>query len=42
LAEQFNFEDLLRPLRYQLRSTFYDLYYKQQSVRVYDQEVASF
>ncbi|QNH60873.1 TolC family protein [Hymenobacter sediminicola] len=42
LAEQFNFEDLLRTLRYQLRSTFYDLYYKQRSVRVYDLEVASF
>ncbi|QJX48161.1 TolC family protein [Hymenobacter taeanensis] len=42
LAEQFNFEDLLRTLRYQLRSTYYDLYYKQQSVGVYDKEVASF
>lgn len=42
LVEQFNFEDLLRTLRFQLRSTFYDLYYKQQSVGVYDKEVASF
>ncbi|TGD82330.1 TolC family protein [Hymenobacter wooponensis] len=42
LVEQFNFEDLLRTLRYQLRSTYYDLYYKQQSVGVYDKEVASF
>ncbi|UOQ67852.1 TolC family protein [Hymenobacter volaticus] len=42
LAEQFNLEDLLRTLRYQLRSTYYDLYYKQQSVRVYDLEVTSF
>ncbi|WP_179225440.1 TolC family protein [Hymenobacter mucosus] len=42
LVEQFTFQDLLRTLRYQLRSTFYDLYYKQQSVSVYDQEVASF
>ncbi|HEX8425569.1 TolC family protein [Hymenobacter sp.] len=42
LVEQFTFEDLLRNLRYELRSTFYDLYYKQQSVSVYDKEVASF
>jgi cobalt-zinc-cadmium efflux system outer membrane protein len=42
LVEQFNFEDLLRTLRFQLRSTFYDLYYKQQSVSVYDKEVLSF
>ncbi|WP_022823563.1 TolC family protein [Hymenobacter norwichensis] len=42
LVEQFTFQDLLRTLRYQLRSTFYDLYYKQQSVGVYDKEVASF
>ncbi|WP_045686920.1 TolC family protein [Hymenobacter sp. AT01-02] len=42
LVEQFTFQELLRTLRYQLRSTFYDLYYKQQSVSVYDQEVASF
>ncbi len=42
LVEQYSFEDLLRTLRFQLRSTFYDLYFKQQSVGVYDQEVASF
>ncbi|SET13729.1 TolC family protein [Hymenobacter actinosclerus] len=42
LVEQFTFDDLLRNLRYQLRSTFYDLYFKQQSVGVYDMEVASF
>lgn len=42
LVEQFSFDELLRTLRYQLRSTFYDLYYKQQSVSVYDQEVRSF
>lgn len=42
LVEQFNFEDLVRTLRFQLRSTFYDLYYKQQSVGVYDKEVVSF
>jgi len=42
LVEQFNFQDLLRQLRYQLRTTFYDLYFKQQSVAVYDKEIASF
>ncbi|WP_426491121.1 TolC family protein [Hymenobacter sp. 102] len=42
LVEQFTLQDLLRTLRYQLRSTFYDLYFKQQSVGVYDKEVASF
>ncbi|MBD2715064.1 TolC family protein [Microvirga sp. STR05] len=42
LVEQFNFEDLLRTLRFQLRSTFFDLYYKQQSVLVYDKEVNTF
>ena len=42
LVEQFNFQDLLRTLSYQLRTTFYDLYYKQQTVAVYDQEISSF
>ncbi|MBX0290209.1 TolC family protein [Hymenobacter sp. HSC-4F20] len=42
LVEQFTFEDMLRTLRFQLRTTFYDLYFKQQSVGVYDMEVASF
>ena len=42
LVEQFNFQDLLRTLSYQLRTTFYDLYYKQQTVAVYDQEIGSF
>lgn len=42
LVEQFTFQDLLRTLRFQLRSTFYDLYFKQQSVAVYDRETASF
>jgi cobalt-zinc-cadmium efflux system outer membrane protein len=41
-AEQFTFQDLLRNLRYQLRTSFYDLYYQQQSLRVYDQEISSF
>ena len=42
LVEQFNFQDLLRTLSYQLRTTFYDLYYKQQTVAVYDREISSF
>ena len=42
LVEQFNFQDLLRNLRYQLRSTFYDLYYKQQTVGAYNREINSF
>jgi cobalt-zinc-cadmium efflux system outer membrane protein len=42
LVEQFTFQDILRQLRYQLRTTFYDLYFKQQSVAVYDKEVNSF
>lgn len=42
LAEQYSFQDLLRTLRYQLRSSFYDLYFRQQSLRVYDHEIASF
>ncbi len=32
------FEDLLRTLSYQLRSAFYDLYYQQQALDVYEQE----
>jgi len=42
LVEQFNFQDLLRTLSYQLQTTFYDLYYKQQTVAVYDREITSF
>lgn len=42
LVEQFNFQDLLRNLSYQLRTTFYDLYYKQQTVSTYDREIRSF
>jgi cobalt-zinc-cadmium efflux system outer membrane protein len=33
------FFDVVRTLTYQLRSTFYTLYYNQQSVAVYDQEM---
>ncbi|HEX8349739.1 MAG TPA: TolC family protein, partial [Hymenobacter sp.] len=42
LVEQFNFQDLLRNLRYQLRTTFYDLYFQQQTLGVYDKEITSF
>ncbi|OON65852.1 hypothetical protein B0919_23350 [Hymenobacter sp. CRA2] len=42
LAEQFTLQDLLRTLRYQLRTTYYDLYFKQQSLRVYDRQIAEF
>lgn len=35
------FYNLLRTLKYQLRSTFYSLYYNQQSLSVYDQEIAA-
>jgi outer membrane protein, heavy metal efflux system len=42
LAEQYNLQDLLRTLRFQLRTTFYDLYFKQQSLRVYDRQISEF
>lgn len=35
------FTDLIRTLSYQLRSTFYNLYFNQQSIGVYDQEIAA-
>ena len=41
VVEQFNLQELLRNLRYQLRSTFYDLYYRQQTLRLYDSEISS-
>lgn len=41
VVEQYNLQDLLRNLRYQLRTTFYDVYFKQQTLKVYDTEVAS-
>lgn len=40
MAEQ-EYADLLRNLRFQLRNTFYRAYYNSQSVKVYDQEIAS-
>lgn len=42
LVEQYNLQDLLRTLRYQLRTAFYDLYYKQRTLAVYDTEITSF
>ncbi|RZK89932.1 MAG: TolC family protein, partial [Hymenobacter sp.] len=39
VVESFNLEDLVRNLRYQLRTTFYDIYYRQQTLRVYDTEI---
>lgn len=42
LAEQYNLQDLLRTLRYQLRTTFYDLYFKQRSLGVYDRQINEF
>jgi cobalt-zinc-cadmium efflux system outer membrane protein len=38
---QFQFFDLMRTLRYQLRTTFFDLYFLQQSISVYDCELAA-
>lgn len=35
------FYDLLRTLRYQLRSTFFAVYYNQQALSVYTQEIAT-
>ncbi|GAB3919826.1 TolC family protein [Larkinella terrae] len=35
------FYDLLRTLNYQLRTTFYDLYYTQQALNVYEQETST-
>ena len=41
VVEQFNLEDLVRNLRFQLRATYYDLYFQQQTLRVYEAEVDS-
>ena len=41
VVEQYNLQDLLRTLRYQLRTTFYDLIFKQQTLKVYDTEINS-
>ncbi|MDJ0366917.1 TolC family protein [Hymenobacter sp. H14-R3] len=39
VVEQFNLEDLVRNLRFQLRTTFYDIYYRQLTLRVYNNEI---
>lgn len=39
VVEAFNLEDLVRTLRFQLRTTFYDIYYRQLTLRVYDTEI---
>jgi cobalt-zinc-cadmium efflux system outer membrane protein len=39
VVEAFNLEDLVRTLRYQLRTTFYDIYYRQLTLRVYNTEI---
>ena len=41
VVEQYNLQDLLRNLRYQLRTTFYDVYFKQQTLKTYATEIAS-
>ena len=38
---QYQFYDLMRTLRYELRTTFYDLYFLQRSISVYDRELAA-
>lgn len=42
LVQQFTLQDLLRTLTFQLRTTFYDLYYQQQSLALYDRQIANF
>ncbi len=41
VVETYNLEDLVRNLRFQLRTTFYDVYFRQQTLRVYDNEIPS-
>ena len=41
MVEQYNLQDLLRNLRYQLRTTYYDLFFKQQTLKVYAAEIDS-
>lgn len=38
---RYQFYDLLRTLRYELRTSFFELYFLEQSVSVYDQELAA-
>ena len=41
VVEQFNLQDLLRNLRYELRTSFYDLHYQQQTLKIYNAEIDS-
>ncbi len=41
VVETFNLEDLVRNLRFQLRTTYYDVYFRQQTLRIYDSEIPS-
>ena len=41
VVEQYNLQDLLRNLRFQLRTTYYDLFFKQQTLKAYATEIAS-
>ena len=41
VVEQFNLQELLRTLRYQLRTTYYDVFFKQQTLRAYATEITS-
>jgi len=38
---QFQFYDLIRTLRYELRTTFFDLYFSQKSIKIYDMEISA-
>jgi Outer membrane protein len=41
LREEQNYFDMLRTLKYSLRSGFYNIYYLQQTLNVYDKEITS-
>ena len=41
VVEQFNLQDLLRTLRYQLRTMYYDVYFKQRTLVAYGTEITS-
>ena len=41
VVEQYNLQELLRTLRYQLRTTYYDVFFKQQTLRAYATEITS-
>jgi cobalt-zinc-cadmium efflux system outer membrane protein len=38
---QYQFYDLIRTLRFELRTTFYELYFSQKSLSIYDMEIAA-